>query len=348
MKNRRIAGICLAALLALLLPAQAKAAGSIDLTRDCGLTLSYQDNGVPLVGASFSIYLVADVDASGELTAAGDFAAFPVDIRGRNDEAWRALASTLEGYVLRDQLTPADSGITDLWGQLVFPTPGRTLTPGLYLVLGQRHRQSGMIYDAQPFMVMLPALDKEANDWDYGVEVTPKHQAQPEPEEETVSRKVLKVWRDAGHESERPREIVVQLLQDGKLYGTAILNEANSWRTAWEDLDAACHWTVVEAVPEGYTVEIVREGVTFVIVNTSQEPEDPQNPPPPDDTDVPDDPVPGGPTEPDPGEHIPDGPVPEGPALPQTGQLWWPAPLLIAVGLLLIVMGLLRRRGNGK
>ncbi len=153
---------------------------------------------------------------------------------------------------------------------------------------------------------------------------------------------MLKIWRDAGHESERPQEIVVQLLRDGELYGTAILNEANSWRTAWEGLDAASHWTVVESVPEGYTVEIVREGGTFVVVNTSQEPEDPPSPTPPGDTDIPDDPAP---TEPDPGEQPPDG---SEPSLPQTGQLWWPAPLLLCAGLLFIVVGLLRRRGNGK
>lgn len=32
--------------------------------------------------------------------------------------------------------------------------------------------------------------------------------------------------------------------------------------------------------------------------------------------------------------------------LPQTGQLWWPVPVLTAAGLLCIVAGLLRRRGN--
>lgn len=32
--------------------------------------------------------------------------------------------------------------------------------------------------------------------------------------------------------------------------------------------------------------------------------------------------------------------------LPQTGQLWWPVPMLIFVGLLCIVVGLIRRRGT--
>ena len=48
MKNRRIARLCLTALLALLLPVQALAAGSIDLEQDCGLSLTYRDGQTPL------------------------------------------------------------------------------------------------------------------------------------------------------------------------------------------------------------------------------------------------------------------------------------------------------------
>lgn len=100
---KRIAGMLLAlAVAALLLPAEAFAAGSIDLSRACKLTISYEDNGVPLTGAAFSIYLVATVDEYGELTATEEFDAFNVNIRGKNDDAWKALASTLEGYALRD------------------------------------------------------------------------------------------------------------------------------------------------------------------------------------------------------------------------------------------------------
>ena len=37
-------------------------------------------------------------------------------------------------------------------------------------------------------------------------------------------------------------------------------------------------------------------------------------------------------------------PPPSGGKLPQTGQLWWPVPVLTAAGMLLIVVGLVRRR----
>ena len=96
----------------LLLPLQALAAGSIDLNQDVSLTISYQDGNTPLVGAEFDIFLVATVDEYGELTTTKDFAQFHVNIRGKDDEAWRTLASTLEGYVLRDDISPADSAKT--------------------------------------------------------------------------------------------------------------------------------------------------------------------------------------------------------------------------------------------
>ena len=33
--------------------------------------------------------------------------------------------------------------------------------------------------------------------------------------------------------------------------------------------------------------------------------------------------------------------------LPQTGQLWWPVPALLCAGLVLILAGVIRRRGTG-
>ena len=99
-----------------------------------------------------------------------------------------------------------------------------------------------------------------------------------------------------------------------------MLNAANNWRYIWENLDDRSTWTLVEEKVDGYTVSITREGVTFVVTNTYV-PETPNTPPP---------------TEPG---------KPDQPSLPQTGQLWWPVPLLLVGGLLLVVIGLIRRRG---
>lgn len=323
--SKRMTAMLLSILAILMfLPVQALAAGRIDLDCDMSLTISYSDDKTPLAGAKFDVFLVATVDEYGELTPTETFSQFNVDIRGPNDEAWRVLASTLEGYVLRDRISPTDSGRTDRHGLLTFPTGENTLLAGLYLVLGHTHIQGGYIYEATPFMVMLPSLDNEANCWIYDVTVNPKYDVDPIPEEpETANIKVLKVWDDDGHENERPENIVVQLLQDGNIYDTVVLNAGNNWRYTWTGLDSSHKWTVVEESLEGYTVTVTQEGVTFVVTNTYAK-------------NASSDPTPSDPTNPD---------NPSDPKLPQTGQLWWPIPIMAAAGMILVIIGLIRRRG---
>ena len=316
-------------LVILMLPATAFAAGNIDLRQDVKLTISYQDDAMPLAGAEFSIYLVASVDENGELTTEDTFKQFNVNIRGKNDAAWKVLATTLEGYVLRDNIAPTDSGKTNTNGYLSFPTGTERLTPGLYLVLGSRHTQGGFRYDATPFMVMLPTQDAEKNEWIYDVLVSPKHDSSEIPNTpSTITRKVLKVWDDADNKN-RPTEVIVQLLRNGEVYDTVTLNDDNNWRYTLSNLDDSYTWTVVEKECEGYTVQIERDGITFVIKNTYE-------------TNIPDNPTPNVPVSPN-----PTNPTPNNPSLPKTGQTWWPVPLLLMGGLSFIIVGLICRKRKG-
>ena len=316
-------------LVILMLPATAFAAGNIDLRQDVKLTISYQDDAMPLAGAEFSIYLVASVDENGELTTEDTFKQFNVNIRGKNDAALKVLATTLEGYVLRDNIAPTDSGKTNTNGYLSFPTGTERLTPGLYLVLGSRHTQGGFRYDATPFMVMLPTQDTEKNEWIYDVLVSPKHDSSEIPDtSSTITRKVLKVWDDADNKN-RPTEVIVQLLRNGEVYDTVTLNDDNNWRYTLSNLDDSYTWTVVEKECEGYTVQIERDGITFVIKNTYE-------------TNIPDNPTPNVPVSPN-----PTNPTPNNPSLPKTGQTWWPVPLLLMGGLSFIIVGLICRKRKG-
>lgn len=197
--TRRKRTLALLAAVLCLLTSVAQAAGSIDLTRKPTLTLTYRDGKTALSGAKFSIYRVADADETGELTVRSEFDEFDLDIRGKNDRRWREMAQTLESYVLRRELTPTDSGKTDKTGMLTFPTQGKTLAAGLYLVIGERHTQGGNDYDAEPFFVLLPTQDLENNEWVYDVSANVKFGKTPVPDDgDTVTRKVLKVWDDDG------------------------------------------------------------------------------------------------------------------------------------------------------
>ena len=326
MTRRKRTLVLLAAVLCLL-TSVAQAAGSIDLTRKTTLTLTYRDGKTALSGAKFSIYRVADADETGELTVRSEFDEFDLEIRGKNDRRWREMAQTLESYVLRRELTPADSGKTDKTGMLTFPTQGKTLAAGLYLVIGERHTQGGNDYDAEPFFVLLPTQDLENNEWVYDVSANVKFGKTPVPDDgDTVTRKVLKVWDDDGAEDSRPREITVELLRNGKVYDTVKLSEKNNWRYTWLDLDADARWSVTEKTVFGYTVSITREGITFVVTNTKK----------PDRTDTPDTPVkPSNPSKPS---------SPAKPTLPQTGAVWWHVEALALSGLVFLILGALDRK----
>lgn len=326
MTRRKRTLVLLAAVLCLL-TSVAQAAGSIDLTRKPTLTLTYRDGKTALSGAKFSIYRVADADETGELTVRSEFDEFDLDIRGKNDRRWREMAQTLESYVLRRELTPADSGKTDKTGMLTFPTQGKTLAAGLYLVIGERHTQGGNDYDAEPFFVLLPTQDLENNEWVYDVSANVKFGKTPVPDDgDTVTRKVLKVWDDDGAEDSRPQEITVELLRNGKVYDTVKLSEKNNWRYTWLDLDADARWSVTEKTVSGYTVSITREGITFVVTNTKK----------PDRTDTPDTPVkPSNPSKPSSLTK---------PTLPQTGAVWWHVEALALSGLVFLILGALDRK----
>ena len=325
--TRRKRTLALLAAVLCLLTSVAQAAGSIDLTRKPTLTLTCRDGKTALSGAKFSIYRVADADETGELTVRSEFDEFDLDIREKNDRRWREMAQTLESYVLRRELTPADSGKTDKTGMLTFPTQGKTLAAGLYLVIGERHTQGGNDYDAEPFFVLLPTQDLENNEWVYDVSANVKFGKTPVPDDgDTVTRKVLKVWDDDGAEDSRPQEITVELLRNGKVYDTVKLSEKNNWRYTWLDLDADARWSVTEKTVSGYTVSITREGITFVVTNTKK----------PDRTDTPDTPVkPSNPSKPS---------SPAKTTLPQTGAVWWHVEALALSGLVFLILGALDRK----
>ena len=322
--TRRKRVFALLAAVLCLLTSVAQAAGRIDLSRKPTLTLSYRDGRTALSGATFSIYRVADADETGELTVRSEFDDFDLDIRGTNDSRWRAMAQTLESYVLRRELTPADSGKTDKTGVLTFPTQEKKLPAGLYLVIGERHTQGGYHYDAEPFFVLLPTQDLEKNEWVYDVSANVKFDKTPVPDDDdTVTRKVLKVWDDDGAEDSRPREITVELLKNGRVYDTVKLSEKNNWRYTWSDLDADARWTLTEKTVSGYTVSITREGITFVVTNTKK----------PDRTEPPD--TPPKPSHPS---------NPAKPTLPQTGAVWWHVEALALAGLVFLILGALDRK----
>ncbi len=347
----------------------------IDLDQDVMLILDYYDEKLPIAGAKFDLYHVGTISEDAKFSLTGDFSDYPVAVDSLEEEGWEDLARTLYGYAQRDEREPIDTGRTDVYGNLKFPVQMDSLKPGLYMAVADRHVQNGKIYTAEPFMVWMPDRNIETGEWCYEVTALPKQEQIPaDKEPEFISRKVLKVWNDE-RTYRRPTKITVDLLKDGQVYDSAALNASNNWRFTWENLSDEFLWTVAEQEVNGYTVSVGKEGITFVITNTS-EPSEPGNPgggggssggsdtPPEPKNPVPELPKPpgversqrsGGGSDDAPSwapsftddlelQFIDMMQVPLAGWLPQTGQLWWPVPLLTASGLLFLIVGLIVRR----
>ncbi len=176
----------------------------------------------------------------------------------------------------------------------------------------------------------LPAYNDDGSKIDWGVTETPLENytvliandgvtftvtntySPKESSAQTVNRTVLKVWDDKGYESRRPKSVQATLLQNGTVYDTRTLNDANGWQYTWNDLpkhDAngnEIRWTVQEAAVPGYISRVRENSGTFVLTNTLDKQK-----------------------------------------LPQTGVLWWPVPIFAVAGLVFLIAGILSRKKKG-
>lgn len=118
---------------------------------------------------------------------------------------------------------------------------------------------------------------------------------------------VLKVWKKDNKKS-RPKSIEVCLLRsDGIVVDKVVLNSDNQWSNTWEHLSTSYTYSVMEtSVPSGYKESCTREKDTIVLTNTG---------------------------------NFTDKVEKKDEVLPNSGQLWWPVPVLLFVGLVLFGLG---------
>lgn len=118
---------------------------------------------------------------------------------------------------------------------------------------------------------------------------------------------VLKVWKRDSKKS-RPKSIEVCLLRsDGIVVDRVVLNSDNQWSTTWDNLSTLYTYRVMEtSVPSGYKESCTREKDTIILTNTG---------------------------------NYTDKVEKKDEELPDSGQLWWPVPVLLFVGLVLFGLG---------
>ena len=248
-----------------------------------------------------------------------------------------------------------------------------------YTITEQKGDINGMTYDTTPRTVQIKVTTQEGGSMTAEV-VSPvdgsllwtntwKDPGEPggdpggdpgdDPSPSYTRLTVNKEWiLDDGGEA--PASVTVELLRNNRVHDEVTLDEDNGWTHTWTHLNDSYNWKVREAdVPDGFTAEVSHRGTIWTITNDDI-PEDPETPPEepdepdtPEDPDTPDEPdIPGTPDEPD----VPDTPdtpdepnTPNEPTLPQTGQNWRLVWILAITGAVLVLVGILGKKGyHGK
>lgn len=280
------------------------AAGEVDVSRKCSLTINHVCGGKKLQDVHFYIYRIASMDAQGGLKALNPFESYVQEILASTDGSdWGTVAVQLDEDLMEGKLgavDPAAHAKTSDKGTAVF----RDLEPGMYFIASTICEEDGYVYCSMPTLVTLPSLQDDA--WTYSRVITTKTSKKPDIED----IRVVKVWKDSCHPDRRPDSITIRLMCDGEVYDTIQLPHKGKWQYTWKGLEACHRWTVKEERPKGYKEPAIHmENGVITVTNTCNRP----------------------------GTHY-------NTRLPQTGQLWWPVPALAAGGMLLVVAGLIRRR----
>lgn len=274
MKKRILSLICLTVFcITALLPVCGTATTPLNPAEEASLTLHYQKDGVAFPDLTVSIYRVAEAFADGTFSLIAPYTTYPINIHDiTKQEQWTNTATTLNSYIVSNHLPADREGKTDETGTVFFDS----LKTGLYLVDEVIADNNAGTYLFNRFLVYLPT-PMEDGTFDYTVEANPKCVGfVPKTE-----YRIIKLWKDTGHQADRPSEILVDIYREGVLQETKTLNEANNWSYTWyvseEDRGT---WTVMEhKVKEEYTLTIQENKPVFSLINTHNALEDPNAPP---------------------------------------------------------------------
>ena len=263
----------------------------------------------PISNINCRVYKVAEYSEAGNYKLVKPFDHFvdEVELLDKIENApaemttndWRQLGITLNKY-LNESVTYEVYEDVIKEGMVVFSD----IDTGLYLITVDSAEIDGKNYVSLSMLSTVPNL-KESGEWNYQVELD--YASKLGSVDIYDSYSVQKIWKSHTTATPVKQEIIVDLYAEGMTepYDSVKLNEENNWSYTWKDLPGGSVWSVKEReVPENYKVLYSQNGAYFVIENV----------------------------------YYPPGTPPE-PPLPQTGQLWWPVPILMAVGLFLMIMG---------
>lgn len=217
------------------------------------ITLKAPTSTAAINGAKFDLYYIATVGINTDNKLNYIYTDTFKDCGIALDD--KDLAEKLSAYVVGKSISSKRS-TTNIAGQAHWDN----LALGLYLV-----KQAGSVEGystCSPFLVTVPMQGEDS--FTYDVNAAPKTDV-----EKLVPITIKKVW-NTGKSGSTPTSVTVQLLKDGTVVKTAILNSSNSWQITYKDMPEGDGYTVLEPnVPQGYTATYSKTNYTFTVTNTS-------------------------------------------------------------------------------
>ena len=224
-----------------------------NLTGSISVTLTDKKQSEAIVGAELSLYYVATVimDENGNLIYdyTNDFKQLDCAI----DDA--ELATKLDVYVSQHSI-PSTKITTNVDGTALC----NELPLGLYFI-----KQTGTVEGfapCTPFLVTVP--NEKDGEYLYDVNASPKTEVA-----RITSITIKKVW-NTDKSTEAADSVTVQLLRNGNVVKTAILNMQNNWQVTYSDMPESDAYSVKEVdVPKGFTATYKQQDYVFTVTNTS-------------------------------------------------------------------------------
>lgn len=234
--------------------------------KECSLTITYNCDSNAFSQLPVRLYKIAQVSNDYQYTLTSSFKGSALLLNGiRTTDEWNTIRSTLESYILANNIQADYTANTDELGNADF----KSLKPALYLAITENTVKDETTYIFDSALVALPSLNEQGT-WQYVCAVNAKSQIiPPTDEEKEIQLKVLKLWKDDNTTQERPKSVEIEIFKNGTSYQKVTLSVDNNWTYNWAVIDDGSDWKVVERnIPSEYTVTIEERGTSFVVTNT--------------------------------------------------------------------------------
>ena len=232
----------------------AKGNHTVDFSRKGSIevTLHEMSEDTYVEGAEITIYKIADAYLDG------------VNLAFKYTDEFSSCSVSLDDLTIDDLskkitlcVKPESIGsslITNDFGTVIF----NDLDLGLYLV-SQTNKVEGYS-NIDSFLVQIPKVID--NSWTYDIIANPKTDIYKE-----IDLVVNKVWNTDSNKL--PEKVEIELLLDGEVIDTVILNSSNKWTHTFKNLEKSDKYSVREInIPKGYKVSYTNNEYIFTVTNT--------------------------------------------------------------------------------